>query len=311
MRYSRHRAAAAVAKRPESKRKNPSIATFNRSLNATSCSSRFVSDAPRENSGFWYASNRPSDRHSSVKPAVDRRSARAICFYLECVMSATTGRDATGRDGRRSGGVGASRARARPRSFEGRGSGSGVPRDVERASARENGLSPGAASPSRRARHPRDVSAGVKRRRRERLARRRAWGRTLHAHGVYRRQVYVSRLTNVVQQRRLALELLLSRNRRGDSLQLRGERRHGGRLARSESLEALSAVRSRGACLDPTPSRGRSVPATVVHRCDACRWNARLACGTASRRTDPHVATAPCPEFAAVFFPHSDKCAQC
>ena len=218
--------------------------------------------------------------------------------------------DATGRDGARSGGVGASRARARRRSFEGRGSGSGVPRHVERASARDNGLSTGAASPSRRARHPRDVSAGVKRRRRERLARRRAWGRTLHAHGVYRRQVYVSRLTNVVQQRRLALELLLSRNRRGDSLQLRGERRHGGRLARSESLEALSAVRSRGACLDPTPSRGRSVPATVVHRCGACRWNARLACGTASRRTDPHVATAPCPEFAERFsFPH--KCAEC
>ena len=132
-----------------------------------------------------------------------------------------------------------------------------------------------------------------------------AWGRTLHAHGVYRRQVYVSRLTNVVQQRRLALELLLSRNRRGDSLQLRGERRHGGRLARSESLEALSAVRSRGACLDPTPSRGRSVPATVVHRCEACRWNARLACGTASRRTDPHVATAPCPEFAERFSFHT------
>ena len=81
--------------------------------------------------------------------------------------------DATGRDGARSGGVGASRARARRRSFEGRGSGSGVPRHVERASARDNGLSTGAASPSRRARHPRDVSAGVKRRRRERLARRR------------------------------------------------------------------------------------------------------------------------------------------
>ena len=78
--------------------------------------------------------------------------------------------DATGRDGARSGGVGASRARARRRSFEGRGSGSGVPRHVERASARDNGLSTGAASPSRRARHPRDVSAGVKRRRRERLA---------------------------------------------------------------------------------------------------------------------------------------------
>lgn len=283
-----------------------------------SCNSRFVSDAARENSGFWYASNRPSDRHSSVKPALEtarardgnsrRRSRRRRSFLQERVVCERR-EDATGRDGARSGGVGASRARARRRSFEGRGSGSGVPRHVERASARENWPSTGAASPSRRARHPRDVSAGVKRRRRERLARRRAWGRTLHAHGVYRRQVYVSRLTNVVQQRRLALELLLSRNRRGDSLQLRGERRHGGRLARSESLEALSAVRSRGACLDPTPSRGRSVPATVVHRCGACRWNARLACGTASRRTDPHVATAPCPEFAERFsFPQRQVC---
>ena len=257
-----------------------------------SCNSRFVSDAARENSGFWYASNRPSDRHSSVKPALEtarardgnsrRRSRRRRLFLQERVVCERR-EDATGRDGARSGGVGASRARARRRSFEGRGSGSGVPRHVERASARENWLSTGAASPSRRARHPRDVSAGVKRRRRERPPA--AWGRTLHAHGVYRRQVYVSRLTKLVQQRRLALELLLSRNRRGDSLQLRGERRHGGRLARSESLEALSAVRSRGACLDPTPSRGRSVPATVVHRCGACKWNARLACGTASRRT--------------------------
>ena len=148
-----------------------------------------------------------------------------------------------------------------------------------RVGARERGsLRDARAAPSPASAHPRDVSAGVKRRRRERLARGRAWGRTLHAHGVYRRQVYVSRLAKLVKQRRLALQLLLPRNRRGDSLQLRGERRHGGRLARSESHEALS-VRSRGACLDPTPSRGRSVPATVVHRSDACGWNARLACG--------------------------------
>jgi hypothetical protein len=96
MRYSRHRAAAAVAKRPESNRKNPSRLTFSRSLNALSCNSRFVSDAARENSGFWYASNRPSDRHSSVKPAcVDGARARrefAATFAKEAIVFTGTRR---------------------------------------------------------------------------------------------------------------------------------------------------------------------------------------------------------------------------
>jgi hypothetical protein len=52
--------------------------------------------------------------------------------------------------------------------------------------------------------------------------------RTLESDGVYRREVDVGSLLELVKQRRLALQALLLRGGRGHHLQLRGEGSHRG-----------------------------------------------------------------------------------